>query len=101
MAAPVGGCFPKEHIGFGLTASNQGSSILDWFRQTGSYAIHMLNGDQTGQNAGPGMTFAGAIWIPLAPVVLVMFACWLLRRLAQSDRSEVQSLPGHATPAAA
>jgi alpha-1,2-mannosyltransferase len=28
------------------------------------------------------MMFAGAIWIPLAPVVLVMFACWLLRRLA-------------------
>jgi alpha-1,2-mannosyltransferase len=39
------------------------------------------------------MMFAGAIWIPLAPVVLVMFACWLLRRLAQSDRSEVRALP--------
>ena len=35
------------------------------------------------------MMFAGAIWIPLAPVVLIVFACWLLRRLAQGDRSEV------------
>ncbi len=47
------------------------------------------------------MMFAGAIWIPLAPVVLVMFACWLLRRLAQSDGREAQSLPGKAAPAAA
>ena len=39
------------------------------------------------------MMFAGAIWIPLAPVVLIMFACWLLRRLAQSDRSEAGELP--------
>jgi flagellar biogenesis protein FliO len=39
------------------------------------------------------MMFAGAIWIPLAPVVLIMFACWLLRRLAQGDRSEVRVLP--------
>jgi len=39
------------------------------------------------------MMFAGAIWIPLAPVVLIMFACWLLRRLAQSDRSEAGALP--------
>ena len=38
------------------------------------------------------MMFAGAIWIPLAPVVLIMFACWLLRRLAQSDRSEAGAL---------
>jgi len=47
------------------------------------------------------MMFAGAIWIPLAPIVLLTFACWLLRRLAQSNGSEVQSLPGQATPAAA
>jgi len=47
------------------------------------------------------MMFAGAIWIPLAPIVLITFACWLLRRLAQSDGSQVQSLPGQATPAAA
>jgi alpha-1,2-mannosyltransferase len=39
------------------------------------------------------MMFAGAIWIPLAPVVLIVFACWLLRRLAQGDRSEVRALP--------
>jgi alpha-1,2-mannosyltransferase len=39
------------------------------------------------------MMFAGAIWIPLAPVVLIMFACWLLRRLAQSDKSEAGALP--------
>jgi hypothetical protein len=25
--------------------------------------------------------------------VLIMFACWLLRRLAQSDRSEAGALP--------
>jgi len=37
--------------------------------------------------------FAGAIGIPLAPVVLIAFACWLLRRLAQGDRSEVRALP--------
>ena len=47
------------------------------------------------------MMFAGAVWIPLAPVVLIMCACWLLRRLAQADRSEVRALPGQATPAAA
>jgi hypothetical protein len=47
------------------------------------------------------MMFAGAIWIPLAPVVLVMFACWLLRRLEQSDGREAQSLPGNTAPAAA
>jgi alpha-1,2-mannosyltransferase len=46
------------------------------------------------------MMFAGAVWIPLAPVVLVMFACWLLRRLAQGDSSEVRALPGQAAPAA-
>ena len=40
------------------------------------------------------MMFAGAIWIPLAPVVLIMFACWLLRRLAQGDSREVRALPG-------
>ena len=39
------------------------------------------------------MMFAGAIWIPLAPVVLIMFACWLLRRLAQGDRSQAGALP--------
>jgi alpha-1,2-mannosyltransferase len=39
------------------------------------------------------MMFAGAIFIPLAPVVLIMFACWLLRRLAQGERSEVRALP--------
>jgi len=37
--------------------------------------------------------FAGAIGIPLAPIVLIAFACWLLRRLAQGDRSEVRALP--------
>jgi 4-hydroxybenzoate polyprenyltransferase len=39
------------------------------------------------------MMFAGAIGIPLAPVVLIAFACWLLRRLAQGDSSEVRALP--------
>ncbi len=39
------------------------------------------------------MMFAGAIGIPLAPVVLIAFACWLLRRLAQGDRGEVRALP--------
>ena len=39
------------------------------------------------------MMFAGAIWIPLAPVVLIVFACWLLRRLAQGETSEVRALP--------
>jgi flagellar biogenesis protein FliO len=43
--------------------------------------------------------FAGAIFIPLAPVVLIMFACWLLRRLAQSERSEVRALPEQTVPA--
>jgi len=38
------------------------------------------------------MMFAGAIGIPLAPIVLIAFACWLLRRLAQGDRSEVRAL---------
>jgi hypothetical protein len=37
------------------------------------------------------MMFAGAIWIPLAPIVLIMFACWLLRRLAQNDSREVDA----------
>jgi hypothetical protein len=46
------------------------------------------------------MMFAGVVWIPLAPVVLIIFACWLLWRLAQGGRSEVQSLSGQATPAA-
>jgi uncharacterized membrane protein YecN with MAPEG domain len=39
------------------------------------------------------MMFAGAIGIPLAPVVLIAFACWLLRRLALGDSSEVRALP--------
>ena len=39
------------------------------------------------------MMFAGAIGIPLAPVVLIIFAGWLLRRLAQGDRGEVRALP--------
>lgn len=39
------------------------------------------------------MMFAGAIWIPLAPVVLVVFACWLLRRLAQGEGCDVRELP--------
>jgi hypothetical protein len=39
------------------------------------------------------MMFAGAIWIPLAPVVLVMFACWLLRRLAQGEGCDVREPP--------
>jgi len=47
------------------------------------------------------MMFAGAIWIPLAPVVLMVFACWLLRRLAQSDGREVKAPPEQATLAAA
>ncbi len=47
------------------------------------------------------MMFAGAIWIPLAPVVLVMFACWLLRRLAQGDNRVTQSPSGQAAPVAA
>ena len=47
------------------------------------------------------MMFAGAIGIPLAPIVLIAFACWLLRRLVQSDRRAVQSPSGQATPAAA
>jgi hypothetical protein len=47
------------------------------------------------------MMFAGAIGIPLAPIVLIAFACWLLRRLVQRNRREVQSPSGQATPAAA
>jgi hypothetical protein len=47
------------------------------------------------------MMFAGAIWIPLAPVVLVTFACWLLRRLAQGDNRVAQSPSGQAAPVAA
>jgi alpha-1,2-mannosyltransferase len=47
------------------------------------------------------MMFAGAIWIPLAPIVLIMFASWLLRRLAQSDKREAQSPSGQAAPVAA
>jgi len=39
------------------------------------------------------MMFAGVFRIPLAPVVLIMFACWLLRRLAQGASSEVRALP--------
>ena len=39
------------------------------------------------------MMFAGAIGIPLAPIVLNAFACWLLRRLALGDSSEVRALP--------
>ena len=42
------------------------------------------------------MMFAGAIWIPLAPVVLITFACWLLRRLAQSDGRAVKAPPAQA-----
>ena len=47
------------------------------------------------------MMFAGAIWIPLAPVVLVTFACWLLRRLTQGDNRVAQSPSGQAAPVAA
>src|ERR1700724_2724939 len=39
------------------------------------------------------MMFAGAIFIPLAPVVLIMFACWLLRRLAQGEGCDVREPP--------
>jgi hypothetical protein len=39
------------------------------------------------------MMFAGAIGVPLAPIVLIAFACWLLWRLAQGDGSEVRTLP--------
>jgi len=42
------------------------------------------------------MMFAGAIGIPLAPIVLIAFACWLLRRLAQGDSSEVRAPPEQA-----
>jgi hypothetical protein len=43
--SPGGRVFAKEHIGPGLTASNQGSNILDRFRRTGIHASRMLNGD--------------------------------------------------------
>jgi alpha-1,2-mannosyltransferase len=47
------------------------------------------------------MMFAGVVWIPLAPVVLIMFACWLLRRLAQGDTRVAQLPSGQAAPVAA
>jgi hypothetical protein len=45
------------------------------------------------------MMFAGAIGIPLAPIVLTAFACWLLRRLAQGASREVRALPEATVPA--
>ncbi len=36
------------------------------------------------------MMLAAVAWIPLAPIVLITFAVWLLRRLAQGDKSEVR-----------
>jgi alpha-1,2-mannosyltransferase len=42
------------------------------------------------------MMFTPVVFIPLAPIVLMAFACRLLWRLAQSDKREAQSLPGQA-----
>jgi hypothetical protein len=45
------------------------------------------------------MMFAGAVLIPLAPIVLIAFACWLLRRLAQGGQREAQLPSPQALPA--
>jgi len=62
-----------------------------------SVATAQTGGDGLAVSARPydalTMMFAGAIGIPLAPVVLIAFACWLLRRLAQGDSGEVRALP--------
>jgi alpha-1,2-mannosyltransferase len=47
------------------------------------------------------MIFAGVIWIPLAPLVLMTFAVWLLRRLARVEGRAVAAVPEQATSAAA
>jgi alpha-1,2-mannosyltransferase len=36
------------------------------------------------------MMMSAIVWVPLAPIVLIAFAVWLIRRMMQSDRSEVQ-----------
>lgn len=41
------------------------------------------------------------IYVPLAPIVLIVFACWLLKRLAQGEGAAVAMVPGDAAPAAA
>jgi len=42
------------------------------------------------------MMMAAAAWIPLAPIVLIAFACRLIWRLAQSERCEVPLVPAQA-----
>lgn len=46
------------------------------------------------------MMMAAVVFIPLAPIVLIAFACRLIWRMAQSDRSEIRSLSATAVAAA-
>jgi alpha-1,2-mannosyltransferase len=47
------------------------------------------------------MMLARLVFIPLAPIVLIAFACRLLWRLAHSSAREVKALPGDLSPASA
>jgi hypothetical protein len=47
------------------------------------------------------MMIAGFFWIPLAPIVLIAFACRLLVRLKRGSEGEVRPLPAQAAPAPA
>ena len=47
------------------------------------------------------MMFSAVIYVPLAPIVLIVFACWLLKRLAQGEGAAVAMVQGDAAPAAA
>ena len=47
------------------------------------------------------MMFSAVIYVPLAPVVLIAFAGWLLRRLAQGQGVAVATTSGDAASAAA
>ena len=44
------------------------------------------------------MMIAGFFWIPLAPIVLVAFACRLLVRLKRGSEGAVRPLPAHTAP---
>jgi hypothetical protein len=47
------------------------------------------------------MMIAGAAFIPLAPIVLIAFACRLIWRLVQANGRKVSAPPGEAAPAVA
>jgi len=47
------------------------------------------------------MMFSAVVYVPLAPIVLIAFAGWLIKRLAQGEGAAMPAEPGDVAPAAA